>query len=61
MGCPKKRPVKEVQAVGPQALHPGAAQAVPQEVKPGILPVKAAALGHHEQDQHQPDKFHRLS
>ena len=50
-------PVEEVQAVGPQALDPAAAQAVPQEIEPGVLPVEPTALGHDEQDQQQANQI----
>ena len=46
-------PVEEIQAVGPQALDPEAANAVPQEVEPGVLTVEAAGLGYHEDDEQQ--------
>ena len=52
-GLAKEGPVKEIQAVGPQALDPGPAQTVPEEVEPGVFPVEAAALGDHEEDQQQ--------
>ena len=53
-GLAEKGPVEEVQAVGPQALDPGPAQAVPEEVEPGVLPVEPAAFGDDEEDQQQP-------
>ena len=52
-GLAEKLPVEQVQAVRAQALHPEAAQAVPQEVKPGVLPVKLPVLRHHKQQQKQ--------
>ena len=55
-GLAEEGPVEEVQAVGPQTLDPGPAQAVPEEVEPGVLPVEPAASGHHEEDEQKPDE-----
>ena len=56
-GLPQERPVKEIQAVRPQPLDPEPAQAVPQEVEPGVLPIEPAGFGDHEQDQQKPDQI----
>ena len=55
-GLAQECPVEQIQAVGPQALDPGPAQAVPEEVEPGVLPVEPASLGDDEEDQQQPDQ-----
>ena len=55
-GRAHERPVKQIQAVRPQALDPGAAKAVPQEIKAGVFAVKPAALGDDKHHQQQADQ-----
>ena len=56
-GLTKQGPVKQVQAVGAHPLDPGPADAVPDEVEAGVLPVEGPGLGDDEDDEEQTDEI----